>query len=190
MPSEIERSAPGSVPHTVRPPLRWNTTWLPGATSGDPIRTTARSRPLVTVSLVQTRGDGCAPTDPYVRTFWLPIIGPGAVADLLRVAAAAQRGRPLKLPMYLPTLIREGLAHVDRTGTVRVCDRVPPLNPAQVRRLSPALRRRHRGFHRVHLRRSRDLHLHLLPERRQLSGQRASRGRSGGAVQLLVRTPC
>ena len=107
------------------------------------MRRTAELRPLVAASLAEGSPEGCAPTDPYVRTFWLPIIGPGAVADLLRVAAAAQRGRPLKLPMYLPTLIREGLAHVDHTGTVQVCDRVPPLNPTQVRRLPPALRRRH-----------------------------------------------
>jgi hypothetical protein len=123
--------------------LRWNSTWLPGATSGDPIRITARSRPLVTARLASGAPEGCAHTDPYVRTFWLPLIGPGAVADLLRVAAAAQRGRPLKLPMYLPSLIREGLAHLEDDGAVSVCDRVPLLNTKQVRRLPPNLRRRH-----------------------------------------------
>jgi hypothetical protein len=87
---------------------------------------------------------GWDPTDPYVRTFWLPIIGPGAVADLLRVAAAARRGRPLKHPMYLPTLIREGLVHLDPDGRIGVCAQVPTLDAAQIRRLPPTLRRRHR----------------------------------------------
>ena len=143
MTSQIERSAPGSVPHTVRPPLRWNSTWLPGATSGDPIRITAKRRPLVTARMTTGAPEGCDHTDPYVRTFWLSIIGPGAVADLLRVAAAAQRGRPLRLPMYLPSLIREGLAQLDDDGTVQVCDRVPRLTAPQVRRLPPKLRREH-----------------------------------------------
>ena len=135
--------APGSVPHTVRPPLRWNSTWLPGATSGDPIRITAKRRPLITARCADTGDHGYRPTDPYVRMFWLPIVGPGAVADLLRLAAAAQRGRPLKLPMHLPMLVREGLATHTPDGSVIVCTRVPPLNAQQIRRLRPALRRDH-----------------------------------------------
>ena len=143
MASTPARLAPGSVPHTVRPPLRWNSTWLPGATSGDPIRLTAKRRPLITAWVSDTGDDGFHPTDPYVRTFWLPIVGPGAVADLLRLAAAAQRGRPLKLPMHLPALVREGLATHTADGGVIVCARVPPLNAMQIRRLRPSLRRDH-----------------------------------------------
>jgi hypothetical protein len=137
------KSAPGSVPHTVRPPMSRNFTWLPGATSGDPMRPTAMSRPLVIAELAEHPHGEYPTTHAYVRTFWLSLVGPGAVADLLRLAAAAQSGRPLKMPLNLPSLFREGLAHPTRQGTIRVHPRVPVLTPVQVRRLPPRLRRAH-----------------------------------------------
>ncbi|MGI9665486.1 MAG: hypothetical protein ACR2N2_00055 [Acidimicrobiia bacterium] len=78
-----------------------------------------------------------------MRTFWLPIVGPGAVADLLRLAAAAQSGRPLKMPTHLAVLAREGLADRDDHGTIRVPSIVPMLSPTQTHRLPPRLRREH-----------------------------------------------
>jgi hypothetical protein len=69
-------------------------------------------------------------------------MGPGAVADLLRLATAAARDRSLPRPVYLPTLMREGLAR--RNGDVlAVRTFVPLLVPGQVERLPPALRREH-----------------------------------------------
>ncbi len=79
-------------------------------------------------------------TDPYVRRFWIAAIGPGAVADLLRLAAAAQSGRSLPIPVHLPTLLRERLARYDN-GTLFVPDRIPPLPPSLANRLAPPIRR-------------------------------------------------
>lgn len=100
-------------------------------------------RPIVRAELIAQRIDGYAPTDEYVRTFWISVVGPGAVADLLRLAAAAHSGRPLKLPSNLAALIREGLAQPCPGGTIKVHQRVPPLSAKQVRRLTPELRRKH-----------------------------------------------
>lgn len=100
-------------------------------------------RPVVSAELITERIDGYAPTDEYVRTFWISVVGPGAVADLLRLAAAAHSGRPLKRPSNLAALIREGLVQPCPGGTIKVHQRVPPLNTKQVRRLTPELRRKH-----------------------------------------------
>ncbi len=78
----------------------------------------------------------------YVRRFWTAVLGPGAVADLLRLAVAARRGRSLLLPLHTRCLLREGLVH--RDGDVLwVRPTVPPLSAAQVLRLPAALRREH-----------------------------------------------
>ncbi len=138
------QSAPGSVPTSVSPPLHRDTSWLPGARRGSRLRPTARSRPLLAPLPWEPEClVGYSPTDRYVRDYWIPIIGPGAVADMLRLAAAAQRGRPLKLPIHLPTLVRNGLAARGHDGLIRVRTRIPPLDTAQARRLPPHLRRRH-----------------------------------------------
>ena len=41
------------------------------------MRTTAMQRPLVKVELIAHHVDGYAPTDQYVRTYWISIVGPG-----------------------------------------------------------------------------------------------------------------
>ena len=102
---------------------------------------------MVTAELIDHHIDGYAPTDEYVRTFWISVMGPGAVADLLRLAAAARSGRPLKRPNNLATLVREGLARPSSDGSIKVHQRVPPLNTKQVQRLPPRLRREHRRQH-------------------------------------------
>ncbi|MCH7584866.1 MAG: hypothetical protein IH941_06875 [Acidobacteria bacterium] len=74
-----------------------------------------------------------------MRRFWTAIIGPSAVADLLRLTAAASAGRRIPKPLRLANLATEGL--IQRAGSiVLVRPTVPYLSPAQRRRLRPALR--------------------------------------------------
>lgn len=85
-------------------------------------------------------GHGYLTTSRYVRRYWVAAIGPGAVADLLRLAAAAHSGRSLPRPERLTSLLRNGL--VVRDGDeIAVPDRVPPLPARLVRRLPTNLRR-------------------------------------------------
>ena len=86
--------------------------------------------------------NGYSPSHEYVRRFWIAVLGPGAVADLLRLTAAAQSGRSLKEPVHLPTLLAAGLA-IGVHGSVVVNNTVPPVPPHLVRRMPPALRRAH-----------------------------------------------
>jgi hypothetical protein len=80
-----------------------------------------------------------------VRRFWTAIVGPGAVADLLRLIAATRSGRRLREPLHLGTLAAEGL--IEREGQiVLVRPRVPYLGASQLRRLRPALRAEYRGL--------------------------------------------
>ena len=70
-------------------------------------------------------------------------MGQGAVADLLRLIAAARREETIPHPLYLPVLCREGLAHhADQTVWVRGL--VPPLGRVHLPRLPLVLRKRHR----------------------------------------------
>ncbi len=63
---------------------------------------------------------------PYVRRYWTAAIGPGAVADLLRMASAARSGRQLRRPIHLPTLLSEGLVR-SNGGRLLVRPTIPPL---------------------------------------------------------------
>lgn len=85
---------------------------------------------------------GFPPSHPYVRRFWTAALGPGAVADLLRLIVAARRGRPLPHPEYLHALARAGLI-LHSSEKVWVRSLVPPLGAAQLRSVSPALRAEH-----------------------------------------------
>jgi hypothetical protein len=78
-----------------------------------------------------------------VRRYWTAAIGPGAVADLMRLAVAAQRGRSLPRPESITTLVREDLARWVG-GRLYVRTAIPRLSPSQERRLTPELRRQHR----------------------------------------------
>ena len=122
--------------------MRRNTTWLPGATTGDPLRPTATQRPLVVAVLDDSR-EGFPTTHPYVRNFWLPLVGPGAVADLLRLAPPHNAAVPSSAPRTWPRSYARGLARPIGPTTIAVHDHVPGLEPAQVRRLHPSLRRAH-----------------------------------------------
>lgn len=86
---------------------------------------------------------GHHPTDPAVRRYWTALIGPGAVADLLRLIAASTTGRPLREPLHLALLATEGL--VERSaGVVAVPGLVPFLDEGRQRRLRPSLRAEYR----------------------------------------------
>ncbi|HZD22439.1 MAG TPA: hypothetical protein VE569_03430 [Acidimicrobiia bacterium] len=71
--------------------------------AGAPLRPTARVRPAVPVRLITTEV-GVEPSDPYVRRFWVAALGPGAVAELLRLISAAGKGEEVRLPRqeYFP----------------------------------------------------------------------------------------
>jgi hypothetical protein len=80
---------------------------------------------------------------PYVRKFWTAAIGSGAVADLMRLAVAAQRGRPLLLPTSTALLTQEGLVSWSG-GRLLTGISVPPVPDRHLRRMPPSLRREHR----------------------------------------------
>ena len=82
---------------------------------------------------------GHAPDDPSVRRFWTAVLGPSAVADLLRLTAAAVAGRRILEPIRLAHLAAEGL--VIRSGSiVLVRPTIPHLSPNHLKRLRPELR--------------------------------------------------
>ncbi|MCB2223054.1 MAG: hypothetical protein KQH83_02675 [Actinobacteria bacterium] len=111
---------------------------VPGAEETIP-RVTALPRPWIRPRLLHTGRAGHAPDDPAVRRFWVALVGPGAVADLLRLTAAARTGRQIRRPVHLAVLLREGLA--EREGDdILVHPRVPTLLPCHLRRLRPSLR--------------------------------------------------
>lgn len=69
-------------------------------------------------------------------------IGPSAVAELLRLVQAGSRGEDVRLPRYLPTLVRAGLARIEPDG-IAVVDRIPPV-PVEWRwRFPPSLASEH-----------------------------------------------
>jgi len=134
-------AAPGN--HDSRPPVVESAP-QPGA-AAKPIRATARQRAIITPLPWETTNPAIVtyPTNhPYVRRYWTATIGPGAVADLLRLATAAKRGRSLRRPTHLPVLVRANLVHT-KAGCVYVRIAIPELSPIHVRLLPPDLRREH-----------------------------------------------
>jgi hypothetical protein len=117
----------------------------PGVTA-DRLRPTVVPRPLVTPLLLAGDPDGepgHAPDEAAVRRFWTAVIGPGAVADLLRLVAAAAAGRRLLEPRHLAQLAAEGLCI--RSGrVVAVRRRIPRLGRRHLSRLTPRLRAEYR----------------------------------------------
>jgi hypothetical protein len=99
-------------------------------------------RPNLLACLFEDGTPGFPVDHPYVRRFWTAAVGPGAVADLLRLIAAAINRRPLPHPEYLHLLISAGL--VARSPEVAWVRRsVPALGAAQLRTIAPALRTEH-----------------------------------------------
>jgi hypothetical protein len=83
-----------------------------------------------------------APDDPYVRRYWSAAIGPSAVADLLRLIAAARQGNPIPHPLYLHVLASEHLA-LRGDGVAAVRDRVPLLTSRHLTSIPAWLRAEH-----------------------------------------------
>jgi hypothetical protein len=109
--------------------------------AGAPLRPTARIRPTVPVRLIASAA-GVEVADPYVRKFWVAALGPGAVAELLRLVSAAGKGEDVRLPRHLPQLLRAGLVRIVE-GTLAVEERIPHV-PAEMRwRFPPDLAAQH-----------------------------------------------
>ncbi len=123
----------------ARPPIEAEAAPASGVAGITISRVTALPRPWIRPRLAATGTPGHAPDDPAVRRFWTAVVGPGAVADLLRLTAAARTGRRIRRPVHLPVLLREGLAHRDG-GEIVVFADIPPLAPTHRTRLRPALR--------------------------------------------------
>lgn len=134
--------APGTDLLQARPPCTGDSTSTPGVSEHLALRRTVVQRRSINPKIESVESEGVAATHAYVRRYWIPIIGPGAVADLLRLTAAAQSGRSLPEPIHLPALLRSGLARRER-DVVIVPTTVRPLDRALVRRLPPWLRRTH-----------------------------------------------
>lgn len=103
---------------------------------------TVSSRPLIRPVALPGPPGGHRVDEPEIRRFWVAVIGAGAVEDLLRLITASRRGKRIRNPKFLSTLIREGLASSDGK-TVVVRNLIPPLGPEHRRRLSPAMRSRY-----------------------------------------------
>jgi hypothetical protein len=117
---------------------------VPGAAEVAGVRPTAIPRPYIQPRLEAANGHpGHSPEDPLVRRYWSALVGPGAVADLLRLTAAARRGRRLRRPLHLSSLLREGLIRREGQAIV-VPEKVPLLDDGQQRRLHPSLRAEYR----------------------------------------------
>lgn len=135
----VSPTASGTSTRQVRPPFDGNRFPFPDASDLPVTRRTAQSRAQIIPVCEPGSSFGYEMTDPYVRRFWVAAIGPGAVADLLRLAAAAQGDRSLRTPVHLSTLLSEGLVRcID--GSVIVPDRVPPLPRSHAEGLAPRIR--------------------------------------------------
>lgn len=85
------------------------------------------------------------PSDPYVRRFWVAALGPGAVAELLRLIRAASGGEEVRLPRHLPGLIKAGLVEIEG-GSLQVPERLPSV-PLELRwRFPPSLAAQHTSW--------------------------------------------
>ena len=106
-----------------------------------PVRPTAKVRPTVPVRLTHVAG-GFEPSDRYVRRFWVAALGPGAVAELLRLTSAGAKGEAVRLPRHLPQLLRSDLVKIE-DGVLAVVSRIPVV-PATMRwRFPPDLAAEH-----------------------------------------------
>lgn len=112
--------------------------------AGALVRPTAQIRPTIPVSLIPC-SEGVEASDPYVRRFWVAVLGPGAVAELLRLVSAARKGEEVRLPRHLPQLLRAGLVRVI-DGRLAVPELIPQV-PADMRwRFTPSLALEHTAW--------------------------------------------
>lgn len=133
------RSGTPGEERDTRPPVAVTAAPSPGVAG----RRSVHRRIRVAPRLIEDVGPPGFPVEhPYVRRFWTAALGPGAVADLLRLMVAARRGRSLLHPEYLHLLTGAGLVF-HAYGSVWVRSSVPPLGGAQLRRMAPAMRTEH-----------------------------------------------
>jgi len=143
MKARKDSTAPGgSIRRDVRPPIAPDSALSPGAVDKTRLRRTVWPRSVVSPRVWESHQAGYPASSSYVRTFWTAVLGPGAVADLLRLATAASRGRSLLRPINLSTLCAAGLAR-ERAGQVEIKVIVPKLSNHQLRSVHPAVRRLH-----------------------------------------------
>ncbi len=119
----------------ARPPIP-----VPDAADRSPtLRPTVKQRMLVRprLHIVTT---GYAARHPYVRRYWTAALGPGAVADLLRLMRAAEKSQRIRRPTNTAALARARLA-VEDGGELWVRSLVPPLPLPLLRRLPQSLQR-------------------------------------------------
>ena len=135
----MSSSPDASARRDVRPPVPTG----PAPPSGAPgaPRRTVLERPRISPRpwLDDQAFAGFLPSHPYVRRYWTALLGPGAVADLLRLTVAAVRGTSIRLPTHIELLAREGLV-AETGGAVLVRPTVPELTSSHLERLPPALR--------------------------------------------------
>ncbi len=137
---------PGSLPRDARPPIPTDAAPTTGgveANNHSKIRPTAVPRPWITPFQASPHPEGHALDDPAVRRYWTALLGPGAVADLLRLTVAAIAGQPLRRPLHLGLLLHEGLV-LRNNGHLVVRSNIPPLEHRHLRRLRPSLRAEYR----------------------------------------------
>jgi hypothetical protein len=105
------------------------------------VRRTARQRAVIAASAFHP-GRGFPLTDPAARRWWSAVLGPGAVADLLRLATAARSDRSLPRPVHLELLARHGLVR-HRGHRIEVISGFPAIPREWLSRLHPQIRREH-----------------------------------------------
>lgn len=141
-------AAPGTFRRDERPPIESDSAPRSGAAEGHQratgprLRRTVRPRTVIWPAVWASSGRGYPVSSEYVRTFWTAVLGPGAVADLLRLATAAARGRSLLRPPTISALCAAGLTR-EHAGRLEVRAMVPPLPDHRLRSLHPAIRRLH-----------------------------------------------
>jgi hypothetical protein len=134
---------PESLRRNARPPMSMDA--APASGTASAVRPTAQRRRWVAPLLFDRSTRGHSPSDPAVRRFWTAVIGPTAVADLLRLTAAASSGRRIREPLRLSSLAAEGL--IQRSGEiVLVRPQIPFLGPEHLRRLAPRLRKEYLAY--------------------------------------------
>ena len=128
--------------HRTRPPVAMDAASNSGLSSSPFIRTSAKTRPLVTPHLLEGNEAGHEPRSPYVRRWWTAAIGHSAVTELLRLIAAAHTKTPIRRPFSLDQLARESLVLLVG-DQVAVRPTIPSLGPRQLNRLHPHMRAEH-----------------------------------------------
>ena len=139
----------GSIRRDDRPPIAPDSAPTPGAVDRSRLRRTVWPRPVISPRVWISSEPGFPVAGPYVRTFWTAVLGPGAVADLLRLATAASRDRSLRRPTGLSQLTVAGLIR-EHSGRVEVRTVIPPLTTSQILALPAPIRRMHDQHIRQH----------------------------------------